>query len=49
MRQLAFWAGVAGIALVADPAFTLLADSAVVQKYAPGLKTLNDYRTKRNG
>lgn len=48
-KQLAFWLAVAGTALVADPLFTLVADSSVAQKYAPGLKTLNDFRTKRNG
>jgi hypothetical protein len=48
-KQPAFWAAVAGVALIADPVFTLLADSAVVQKYAPGVKTLNDFRTRRNG
>lgn len=49
MRQPAFWLAVAGVALIADPVCTLLADSAPVQKYFPGLKTLNDYRTKVNG
>jgi hypothetical protein len=49
MRQPAFWAAVAGVALIADPLLTLVADSAPVQRFLPGLKTLNDYRTKVNG
>jgi L-ascorbate metabolism protein UlaG (beta-lactamase superfamily) len=49
VKQAAFWLAVAGTALVADPVFSLVADSQVVAKYAPGLKTLNDYRTKKNG
>jgi L-ascorbate metabolism protein UlaG (beta-lactamase superfamily) len=49
VKQAAFWLAVAGTALVADPVFSLVADSSVVQRYAPGLKTLNDYRTKKNG
>jgi L-ascorbate metabolism protein UlaG (beta-lactamase superfamily) len=49
VKQAAFWLAVAGTALVADPVFSLVADSQVVQRYAPGLKTLNDYRTKKNG
>jgi hypothetical protein len=49
MRQAGFWAAVAGLALVADPLATLVADSKVVTTYFPGLKTLNDYRTKVNG
>jgi hypothetical protein len=49
VKQAAFWAAVAGLALVVDPVFSLVADSQVAQRYAPGLKTLNDYRTKKNG
>jgi hypothetical protein len=47
-RQLAFWLAVAGTALVADPVMTLVADSKVGD-VIPGLRTLNDFRTKRNG
>jgi L-ascorbate metabolism protein UlaG (beta-lactamase superfamily) len=49
MKQATFWLAVAGTALVADPVFSLAADSQVVSKYFPALKTLNDYRTRRNG
>lgn len=48
-KQPAFWLAVAGTALIADPLFSLIADSQAVQKYFPALTTLNDYRTKRNG
>lgn len=48
-KQPAFWLAVAGTALIADPLFSLIADSQVVQKHFPALKTLNDFRTKRNG
>lgn len=48
-KQPAFWLAVAGVALIADPLMSLAADSAPVQKYFPALKTLNDFRTKRNG
>jgi hypothetical protein len=47
-KQLAFWLAVAGTALVADPVLTLVADSKAGD-VIPGLRTLNDYRTKRNG
>jgi hypothetical protein len=49
VKQLAFWVAVAGTALIADPVMTLVADSQLVSQYAPGLKTLNDFRTKKNG
>lgn len=48
-KQPAFWLAVAGVALIADPVFSLVADSEPVAKYFPALKTLNDFRTKRNG
>lgn len=47
-KQLAFWLAVAGTALVADPLMTLVADSKAGD-VIPGLRTLNDFRTKRNG
>lgn len=48
-KQPAFWLAVAGVALIADPVFSLAADSEFAQKHFPALKTLNDFRTKRNG
>jgi hypothetical protein len=47
-RQLAFWLAVAGTALVADPLMTLVADSKAGD-VVPGLRTLNDFRTKAKG
>jgi hypothetical protein len=49
VKQAAFWLAVAGTALVADPVFSLIADSQLAQRYAPGLTTLNAFRTKKNG
>jgi len=48
-KQPAFWLAVAGVALIADPLFSLAADSQAAQKFFPALKTLNDFRTRRNG
>lgn len=48
-KQPAFWLAVAGVALIADPLMSLAADSQLVQQHFPALKTLNDFRTKRNG
>jgi hypothetical protein len=48
VKQLAFWLGVAGAALVADPLMTLVADGPAGD-LLPGLRTLNDFRTKAKG
>lgn len=44
-RPLAFWLAVAGVAVIAPVVLNLAADRLPV----PGLKTLNDYTTRRNG
>ena len=43
----AFWLAVAGVSLMAPVGMNLLADRA--GHIVPGLKTLNDYTTRRNG
>jgi hypothetical protein len=47
-RQPAFWLAVAGVAIIAQPLFNLVADSTVGAK-VPGLRELNSYTTRRNG
>ncbi len=46
-RQLMFWLAVGGVSLIADVLMNLAADR--IGGAIPGLKTLNDYRTRRNG
>ena len=46
-RPLTFWLAVAGVSLLAPVVMNLLADRA--GDAVPGLKTLNDYTTRRNG
>lgn len=48
MKQAAFWVAVAGLAIVAQPLFNLVADSKVGAA-VPGLRDLNSYATRRNG
>jgi hypothetical protein len=47
-KQPAFWAAVAGVAIIAQPLFNLVADSKV-GALVPGLRDLNSYATRRNG
>lgn len=47
-KQPAFWLAVAGVAVLAQPLFNLVADSKV-GAHVPGLRTLNAYATRRNG
>jgi len=47
-RQPALWLAVAGVAVLAQPLFNLVADSKV-GAYFPALRDLNDYSTRRNG
>jgi len=44
----AFWLAVAGVAVIAQPAVNLAADSKLGD-WLPGLRTLNAYTTRRNG
>jgi hypothetical protein len=44
-KQLTFWLGVAGVSLITPIIFNLAADRLPI----PGLKTLNNYATRRNG
>jgi hypothetical protein len=46
-KQAGFWFAVAGVAVLADVAVNLAADR--LGNTVPGLATLNDYRTRRNG
>jgi len=48
MKQAAFWAGVAGVAIIAQPLFNLVSDSKI-GAIVPGLRDLNHYTTRRNG
>lgn len=48
MKQAAFWLGVAGVAIIAQPLFNLAADSKV-GALVPGFRELNSYTTRRNG
>jgi hypothetical protein len=47
-RQPAFWLAVAGVAVLAQPLFNLVADSKLGAA-VPGLRDLNNYATRRNG
>jgi hypothetical protein len=46
-KQLTFWLAVGGVSLLAPVLFNLAADR--LGGVVPGLKTLNDYVTRRNG
>ncbi len=46
-RPLAFWLAVAGVSLLAPVVMNLAADR--FGNAVPGLATLNDYTTRRNG
>ena len=46
-RPVAFWLAVGGVSLIAPVVFNLAADRLGNQ--VPGLATLNDYVTRRNG
>lgn len=47
-KQPAFWLAVAGVAIIAQPLFNLVADSKAGD-VVPGLRTLNAYTTRKNG
>jgi hypothetical protein len=47
-KQPAFWLAVAGVSLITQPLFNLVADSKVGAKF-PALRDLNSYTTRRNG
>jgi hypothetical protein len=46
-KQLGFWLAVAGVSVITQPVINLAADR--LGDKVPGLKTLNDYTTRRNG
>jgi hypothetical protein len=46
-KQPAFWLAVGGVSLIAPVVFNLAADR--LGGVVPGLATLNDYVTRRNG
>lgn len=46
-KQAGFWIAVAGVAVLADVSLNLAADR--LGQHLPGLQTINDYRTRRNG
>jgi hypothetical protein len=47
-KQPAFWLAVAGVAVIAQPLFNLVADSKLGD-VVPGLRDLNSFTTRRNG
>lgn len=47
MKQLTFWLAVGGVSLISPVLFNLAADR--LGPAVPGLATLNDYVTRRNG
>jgi hypothetical protein len=47
-KQPAFWLAVAGVSIIAQPLFNLVADSKV-GAIVPGLRDLNSFSTRRNG
>jgi ABC-type branched-subunit amino acid transport system permease subunit len=47
-RQPAFWLAVAGVAVLSQPLFNLVADSKLGAAF-PALRDLNSYSTRRNG
>lgn len=46
-KRVSFWLAVAGVTVVTPPLINLAADR--VGDKVPGLRTLNDYATRRNG
>lgn len=46
-RQLTFWLAVGGVSILADVVMNLAADR--LGDAVPAVRTLNDYRTRRNG
>lgn len=46
-KRISFWLAVAGVSVVTQPLINLTADR--LGDKVPGLKTLNDYTTRRNG
>lgn len=46
-KQASFWLAVGGVSIIAQPLFNLAADR--LGGVIPGLATLNDYVTRRNG
>jgi hypothetical protein len=47
-RQPALWLAVAGVAVLAQPLFNLVADSKIGD-LIPAVRDLNSYSTRRNG
>lgn len=47
MQRLSFWLAVAGVSILAQPAFNILADK--IGPKVPAVAILNDYTTRRNG
>lgn len=45
-KQLAFWLAVGGVSILAATVFNVAADRF---PQVPGLRSLNDYNTRRNG
>jgi hypothetical protein len=48
VKQPAFWLAVAGVSIIAQPLFGLVADSKLGD-VVPGLRDLHAYTTRRNG
>jgi hypothetical protein len=46
-KRASFWLAVAGVSVVTQPLINLAADR--LGDKVPGLRTLNDYTTRRNG
>ncbi|WP_154793295.1 hypothetical protein [Occultella kanbiaonis] len=47
MKPLSFWLAVGGVSILAPVVFNIAADR--LGDHVPGLRTLNDYLTRRNG
>jgi hypothetical protein len=47
-QKAGFWIAVGGVSLIAPVLFNLAADSRLGESF-PGLRTLNDYVTRKNG
>ena len=45
-RQLMFWLAVGGVSIIAETVFNIAADRF---PNVPGLRTYNDFQTRRNG
>jgi hypothetical protein len=48
MRQPAFWLAVAGVSLISQPVFHLIADGPLGARFQ-GLRDLDSYISRRNG